>query len=109
MIETLGIPAALEAADAMVKAAHVTLVGYENTDLGRITVIVRGSVAEVQQAVSAGIDSLNRVNGYDAPLLLTYHIIARPHENLESVLPIYFSSQIDHFCADIRFPPPLSA
>jgi carbon dioxide concentrating mechanism protein CcmK len=107
MIETLGIPAALEAGDAMVKAACVTLVGYENTDFGRITVLIRGPVAEVQRAVETGITALNRVNSQE-DLLLSHHIIPRPHENLESVLPIYFSYLLEDFAQDIRFPPPLS-
>jgi carbon dioxide concentrating mechanism protein CcmK len=108
MLETLGVPAALEAADAMVKAARVTLVGYENTDVGRITVLIRGHVAEVQTAIAAGLESLNRVNSREE-LLLSYHIIPRPHENLEYVLPIYTGSQIDDFQQIIRFPAPLSA
>lgn len=107
MVETLGVPAALEAADAMVKAARVTLVGYENTDLGRITVLIRGHVAEVQTAVTAGITSLQRVTS-EADLLLSHHIIPRPHENLEHVLPIYFSHLVEQFQQDIQFPPPLS-
>ncbi len=107
MLETLGVPAALEAGDAMAKAAQVTLVGYENTDLGRITVLIRGNVAEVQRAIAAGIASLRRVNSQEN-LLLSHHIIPRPHENLEFVLPIYFSDQVAQFQQEIRFPPPLS-
>jgi carbon dioxide concentrating mechanism protein CcmK len=53
MVETLGFPAVVEAADAMVKAARVTLVGYEKIGSGRVTVIVRGDVSEVQASVSA--------------------------------------------------------
>lgn len=60
MIETLGFPAVVEAADAMVKAARVTLVGYEKIGTGRVTVIVRGDVSEVQASVSAGIDNVKR-------------------------------------------------
>jgi carbon dioxide concentrating mechanism protein CcmK len=63
MIETLGVPAALEAGDAMCKAARVTLVAYENTDFGRITVIVRGAVGEVTVSVAAGLEAVKRVNG----------------------------------------------
>ena len=106
MIETLGVPAALEAGDAMCKAGRVTLVGYENTDSGRITVIVRGAVGEVKVAVAAGLDSIARVKGGE---LLSYHIIASPHENLEYALPILPSVQVEQFQQDIRFPPPLSA
>ncbi|ABC99773.1 MULTISPECIES: carbon dioxide-concentrating mechanism protein CcmK [unclassified Synechococcus] len=94
MIETLGFPAVVEAADAMVKAARVTLVGYEKISSGRVTVIVRGDVSEVQASVAAGIESVKRVNGGQ---LLSWHIIARPHENLEYVLPIRYTEDVAQF------------
>ena len=94
MIETLGFPAVVEAADAMVKAARVTLVGYEKIGSGRTTVIVRGDVSEVQASVSAGIDSVKRVSGGQ---VLSHHIIARPHENLEYVLPIRYTEEVEPF------------
>ncbi|MFS8852697.1 carbon dioxide-concentrating mechanism protein CcmK [Synechococcus sp. R5-16] len=84
----------VEAADAMVKAARVTLVGYEKISSGRVTVIVRGDVSEVQASVAAGIDSVKRVNGGQ---LLSWHIIARPHENLEYVLPIRYTEDVAQF------------
>jgi carbon dioxide concentrating mechanism protein CcmK len=82
MIETLGFPAVVEAADAMVKAARVTLVGYEKIGSGRVTVIVRGE------------ESVKRVNGGQ---VLSTHIIARPHENLEFVLPIRYTDAVESF------------
>jgi carbon dioxide concentrating mechanism protein CcmK len=94
MIETLGFPAVVEAADAMVKAARVTLVGYEKIGSGRVTVIVRGDVSEVQASVAAGIDNVRRVNGGQ---VLSTHIIARPHENLEYVLPIRYTEDVEQF------------
>ncbi|MBD2776380.1 carbon dioxide-concentrating mechanism protein CcmK [Iningainema tapete] len=106
MIEVYGVPTALEVGDAMCKAARVILVGYENTDLGRITVLIRGQVGEVKVAVAAGITAVSRVNGGE---LLSYHTIPRPHENLEYALPIYHSALVEQFNSDIRFPPPLSA
>lgn len=106
MIEVYGVPAAVEAGDAMCKAARITLVGYENTDLGRITVLIRGVVGEVNVAVAAGLEAVVRVNGGE---VLSHHIIPRPHENLEYVLPIHRSGNIEQFNSDIRFPPPLSA
>ncbi|MBD2342065.1 carbon dioxide-concentrating mechanism protein CcmK [Calothrix sp. FACHB-156] len=106
MIEVYGVPAAVEAGDAMCKAARITLVGYENTDLGRITVLIRGEVGEVTVAVGAGLEAVGRVNGGE---VLSHHIIPRPHENLEYVLPIHRSANVEQFHADIRFPPPLSA
>ncbi|MEY3223143.1 MAG: hypothetical protein RLZZ203_1999 [Cyanobacteriota bacterium] len=105
MIEVYGIPTAMEAADAMCKAAQITFIGYENTDLGRITVLIRGDVGEVSVAVAKGLLAVSTVNGGE---ILSYHIIPRPHENLEYVLPIYQSMNISQFNADIRFPPPLS-
>jgi carbon dioxide concentrating mechanism protein CcmK len=94
MIETEGFPAIVEAADAMVKAARVTLVGYEKIGTGRVTVIVRGDVSEVQASVSAGIESVRKVNGGQ---VLSHHIIARPHENLEYVLPIRYTEEVEQF------------
>ncbi|MFM6191215.1 carbon dioxide-concentrating mechanism protein CcmK [Planktothrix sp.] len=94
MIETLGFPAVVEASDSMVKAARVTLVGYEKIGSGRVTVIVRGDVSEVQASVAAGVDSVRRVNGGQ---VLSTHIIARPHENLEYVLPIRYTEAVEQF------------
>jgi carbon dioxide concentrating mechanism protein CcmK len=94
MIETKGFPAVVEAADAMVKAARVTLVGYEKIGSARVTVIVRGDVSEVQASVAAGIEAARRVNGGE---VLSTHIIARPHENLEYVLPIRYTEAVDQF------------
>ena len=94
MIETKGFPAVVEAADAMVKAARVTLVGYEKIGSGRVTVIVRGDVSEVQASVGAGVESVKRVNGGQ---VLSTHIIARPHENLEYVLPIRYTEDVEQF------------
>ena len=96
MVETLGFPAVVEAADAMVKAARVTLVGYEKIGSGRVTVIVRGDVSEVQASVSAGIENIRLVNGCE---VLSNHIIARPHENLEYVLPIRYTEEVEQFRA----------
>ncbi|NET57477.1 MAG: BMC domain-containing protein [Symploca sp. SIO2E6] len=94
MLETLGFPAVVEAADAMVKAARVTLVGYEKIGTGRVTVIVRGDVSEVQASVAAGRDGVKRVDG---GRVLSHHIIARPHENLEYVLPIRYTESVEQF------------
>ena len=96
MVEVKGLPPALAVADAMVKAARVTLVYIEKVSSARYTVIVRGDVSEVQTSVDAGVDSVGRVNTQES-LLLSYHIIARPHENVETVLPIYFRSSVEQF------------
>ncbi len=87
MIEVKGLPPALAAADAMVKAARVTLVGYEKVSSMRYTPIVRGSVSEVQVAVAAGVEAIRNVNqGIDEELLYSYHVIPNPHANLDFVL-----------------------
>jgi carbon dioxide concentrating mechanism protein CcmK len=99
MVETLGFPAVVEAADAMVKAARVTLVGYEKIGSGRVTVIVRGDVSEVQASVAAGVESVKRVNGGQ---VMSTHIIARPHENLEYVLPIRYTEDVEQFRENVN-------
>ena len=94
MIETLGFPALVEAADAMVKAASVTLVGYEKIGSARVTVIIRGDVAEVQAAIASEIEAANRVDGGQ---ILSTHVIARPDQNLEYVLPIRYTEDVEQF------------
>jgi microcompartment protein CcmL/EutN len=83
MIETRGLVAMIEAADAMVKAAKVTLVGYEKIGTGLVTAIVRGDVAAVKSATEAGANAARKVGE-----LVCVHVIPRPHKNLEEVLPI---------------------
>ncbi len=61
---------------------------------GRVTVIIRGDVSEVQASVAAGIDNVRRVNGGQ---VMSTHIIARPHENLEYVLPIRYTEEVSQF------------
>ena len=83
MIETKGLVAMIEAADAMVKAAKVTLVGWEKIGAGYVTAIVRGDVAAVKAATDAGAAAARRVGE-----LVSVHVIPRPHSNLEEALPI---------------------
>jgi len=83
MIETRGFPAAVEAADAMCKAAKVDLVAYEKTGGGYVTVSVRGDVAAVKAACDAGKAGAARVGE-----IVSVHIIARPHVNIDAVLPL---------------------
>jgi len=85
MIETKGLVGIVEAADAMVKAANVTLVAYEKIGGGYVTALVRGDVAAVKAAVDAGAASARKVGE-----LISVHVIPRPHEQLEEVLPIAF-------------------
>jgi len=83
MIETRSFAAAVEAADAMVKAAKVELVSYEETGGGYVTTVVRGDVAAVRAAVDAGIRGAERVGE-----VIASHVIARPHINIDMVLPL---------------------
>ncbi len=83
MIECRCFAATVEAADAMVKAARVDLVGYEKTGGGYTTVMVRGDVAAVKAACDAGQTAAARVGE-----VVTVHVIARPHANVDAVLPL---------------------
>ncbi|WP_026747550.1 BMC domain-containing protein [Leptotrichia trevisanii] len=82
MIETKGLVAAIEAADAMVKAANVTLVGKEHVGGGLVTVLVRGDVGAVKAATDAGVAAAERVGE-----LISVHVIPRPHSEVETILP----------------------
>lgn len=95
VIETQGFPAVLAVADAMVKAGRVTLVKYERAESGRQFVAVRGPVSEVKRAVEAGIEAGN--NMPNEGTVTTYYIVPNPPENLEAVLPIYFSEESEDF------------
>jgi microcompartment protein CcmL/EutN len=83
MIETKGFVGLVEAADAMVKAAKVELVGYEKIGGGYVTAIVRGDVAAVKAAVEAGARGAERVGQ-----LVSVHVIPRPHDNIDAALPL---------------------
>jgi ethanolamine utilization protein EutM len=83
MIEARSFAAMVEAADAMVKAAKVELVSFEETGGGYVTAVVRGDVAAVKAAVQAGIQNAERVGE-----LIASHVIARPHVNIDLVLPL---------------------
>ena len=82
MVETRGLVGAIEAADAMVKAANVTLVGKEKIGSGLVTVMVRGDVGAVKASVDAGAAAAKRVGE-----LVSVHVIPRPHDDVEGVLP----------------------
>ena len=82
LIETKGLVGAIEAADAMVKAANVVLVGYEKIGSGLVTVMVRGDVGAVKAATDAGAASARRVGE-----VVSVHVIPRPHTETETLLP----------------------
>lgn len=83
MVETKGLVGAIEAADAMVKAATVTLIGKENIGSGLVTVMVRGDVGAVKAATEAGAVAAKRVGE-----LISVHVIPRPHHDVEGILPV---------------------
>lgn len=83
MVETRGLVSMIEAADAMVKAANVRLVGWEKIGSGYVTAIIRGDVASVRAATDAGAAAARRVGE-----LVSVHVIPRPHASLEGILPI---------------------
>lgn len=81
MVETKGVIGLIEAADAMVKTANVTLTRYEKIGGGYVTVLVRGDVGAVKASVAAGAEAAQRVGE-----LVSYHVIPAPHDMLEDIL-----------------------
>lgn len=82
MVETKGLVGAIEAADAMVKAANVLLVGYEKIGSGLVTVMVRGDVGAVKAATDSGAAAAQKVGE-----VVSVHVIPRPHTDIEKILP----------------------
>ena len=82
MLETRGLVAAIEGADAMVKSANVELIGTEKIGSGLVTVIVRGDVGAVKAAVEAGSEVASRLGE-----IVAVHVIPRPHSSVELILP----------------------
>lgn len=90
MVETKGVVASIEAADAMVKAANVHLIGKVHVGGGLVTVMVRGDVGAVKSAVDAGATAAAKVGD-----LVSVHVIPRPHDEVEFILP-----KLDHCDVD---------
>ena len=88
MVETKGLVAMIEAADAMVKAANVTLIGYEKIGAGFVTAIVRGDVAAVRSAVDAGAAAGKRVGE-----VVATHVIPQPHSDVDLGLPVLHTGE----------------
>lgn len=86
MVETRGLTAAIEAADAMTKAAEVVLIGTEKIGSGLVTVMVRGDVGAVKAAVEAGTSAASKLGE-----LVATHVIPRPHGDVEKILPKFKS------------------
>jgi ethanolamine utilization protein EutM len=83
MIETKGMVALIEAADAMVKTARVELVGYQKIGAGMVTALVRGDVAACKAATDAGAAAAGKVGE-----VISVHVIPRPHDEIETVFPL---------------------
>ena len=102
MIETKGLIGAIEAADAMVKSANVQLVGKEQVGGGLVTVMVRGDVGAVKAATDAGAAAAEKVGE-----LISVHVIARPHTEVDAILPKdRRSGPAPKACCSTRRPPP---
>ncbi|MGL5804154.1 MAG: carbon dioxide-concentrating mechanism protein CcmK [Xenococcaceae cyanobacterium] len=98
-IETKGFPGILAAADAMVKAGRITIVGYLRAGSARFTLNIRGDVQEVKTAMAAGIEAVEKTEG---AVVETWVIIPRPHENVVAVLPIDYNEAVESFRASIE-------
>ncbi len=96
LVETRGLVGSVEAADAMVKAANVQLIGYEKIGGGYVTVMVRGDVGAVKAATDAGAEAAARVGE-----VVSVHVIPRPHAEVESILPAQEQSGDDTLTIDI--------
>lgn len=100
-LETRGFPPVLAAADAMVKAGRVTLVGYLRAGSARFVVNIRGDVSEVKAAMEAGVAAAENTPG---GILETWVIIPRPHENVVAVLPIDYDDKVESFRLAVEQP-----
>ncbi|MGB3533825.1 MAG: carbon dioxide-concentrating mechanism protein CcmK [Microcoleaceae cyanobacterium] len=90
VIQTLGFPGVLAAADAMVKAGRVTIVHFDKAESGQFMVAIRGGVSEVRPAMEAGIRAVEETFGAE---LMTHYTIPNPPENLEAILPIAYTEE----------------
>ncbi|MGB3614408.1 MAG: carbon dioxide-concentrating mechanism protein CcmK [Elainellaceae cyanobacterium] len=100
-LETKGFPPVLAAADAMVKAGRVTLIGYIRGGSARFVVNIRGDVSEVKAAMAAGVEAAEKTPG---GVLETWVIIPRPHENVVAVLPIDYNDEVEEFRRSVEEP-----
>ncbi|SHF91685.1 BMC domain-containing protein [Caldanaerobius fijiensis DSM 17918] len=97
MIETRGLTAAIEAADAMVKAADVVLVGTEKIGSGLVTVFIRGDVAAVKAATEVGAQVAQGLGE-----VVAVHVIPRPHAEIEDILPRFNKKPDDNTSAQVN-------
>lgn len=94
VIETLGFPGVLAAADAMVKGGRVTLVYFDKAERGNFYVAIRGSISEVKMAMEAGKEAANETFGSK---VMTHYTVPNPPENIVAVLPIAYTEAVEEF------------
>ncbi|MDJ1184317.1 BMC domain-containing protein [Roseofilum casamattae] len=94
VIQTLGFPSILAAADAVVKAARVTLVYYDRAESGNFVLAIRGGTSEVHPAMEAGIAAAGKVHGGK---VMMHYIVPNPPENVQAVLPIDYTEASEPF------------
>jgi microcompartment protein CcmL/EutN len=94
VIQTLGFPAVLAAADAMVKGARVTLVFFDKAEKGDFLVAIRGAVSEVKQAMDAGLKAADETYGGQVQ---SHYIVPNPPPNVVDVLPIEYTENVEQF------------
>jgi microcompartment protein CcmL/EutN len=94
VIEALGFPATLAAADAALKAGRVTLVYFDKAERGNFYIAVRGSVSEVDAAMKAGLEAGEACFGGK---IMTHYTVPNPPENIVAVLPIHYTDQVEAF------------
>jgi microcompartment protein CcmL/EutN len=94
VIQTIGFPAILAAADAMVKGGRVTLVYYDIAESGHFVIAIRGPNSEVNLAMQMGKQAVENVEGGE---LVSHYIVPNPPENVVSVLPIEYTEQVQKF------------
>jgi microcompartment protein CcmL/EutN len=94
VIQTLGFPPVLAAADAMVKGGRVTLVYFDLAERSEFVVAIRGSISEVEPAVRAGLEAASNTPGGE---VVSYYIVPNPPENVLAVLPIEYTEKVSRF------------
>jgi microcompartment protein CcmL/EutN len=94
VIETLGFPSILAAADAMVKAARVTIVYFDKAEKGNFIVVIRGGISEVKPSMAAGLAAAEKTMGGQ---VMTYYIVPNPPDNVVAVLPIDYTAAVEQY------------
>lgn len=94
VIQTLGFPGILAAADAMVKAGRVTIVFFDKAESGQFIVVIRGGISEVNPAMEAGLAAAEKAFGGK---IMTHYIVPSPPDNVVAVLPIEYTDKVAQF------------